>query len=89
MLDFSSELELDEKYDYEFEQPKIERSQPAEFRPTLGEVHKNNRKKMFDQYWNSVQDVIEDKGLVLEDEIYREVEAVTDAITEEQGHAGS
>jgi len=36
-----------------------------------------------------VQDVIEDKGLVLEDEIYREVEAVTDAITEEQGHAGS
>jgi hypothetical protein len=26
MLDFSSELELDEKYDYKFEQPKIDRS---------------------------------------------------------------
>lgn len=83
MLDFSSELELDEKHNFDFEQPKIDRSSPAQFRPTIAEVRKNNRRKMFDQYWNSLQDVIEDKEIVFDDEFQKELQVATDTITEE------
>ena len=40
---------------------------------------------MFDQYWGSVKDVIDQNDIELETAFQKEVQAANDAIVEEQG----
>lgn len=42
---------------------------------------------MFDHYWNSIQAVVDEKDMIVEDQFQEKVKAVTAAATEEQGHA--
>jgi len=42
---------------------------------------------MFDHYWNSIQSVVDEKDMIVEDQFQEKVKAVTAAATEEQGHA--
>ncbi len=84
MLNFSSEIEFDERYEQtEREQVQIDKSQPQEHRPPIGKVKKDARKKMFEQYWNSVKDVIDENDIELETAIEKEVQAANDALMEE------
>ena len=61
MLNFSSELEIDERYDDEplHEPVKIEKSRPEGIRKTHKESTKDKRKKLFDEYKNSVAKAID------------------------------
>lgn len=42
---------------------------------------------MFDHYWNSIQSVVDEKDMIVEDQFQEKVKAVKAAATEEQGHA--
>lgn len=54
MLNFSSEIEFDERFDDKEKAQELERvidrSKPEGFRPSVAEVKKNNRKKLFSEY---------------------------------------
>ena len=84
MLNFSSEIEFDDRFEQtERQQVQIDKSWPQEHRPLIGKVKKDVRKKMFEQYWNSVKDVIDENDIELETAIKKEVQAANDAVVEE------
>lgn len=61
MLNFSSELEIDERFDTEqLRQPvTLERSRPEGIRKSIKETAQNKRKKLFNEYRNSVAKAID------------------------------
>jgi hypothetical protein len=61
MLNFSSELEIDPRFDAEplHEPVAIEKSRPEGIRKTLNEVRSNKRKQIFEEYRNSVAKAID------------------------------
>ena len=58
MLNFSSEIEFDERFDGEGRTAELEKvvdkSKPEGFRPTANEVKRTNRDKLFKEYKNSI-----------------------------------